>query len=111
MATSRLDKIGRLLQKELSSIFLEMGRTHFDGAMITVTQVRVSADLANARIYLSLFLTSNKNKLFEEISLQGIEIKKRLNIRMGKQLRVLPHLTFFIDDSLDYFERIDTLLK
>lgn len=111
MASIRLEKIERLLQKELSQVFQQLSRNLFGGALITVTQVRISPDLGVAKVYLSLYLTADKKKLIETVTEHKNEIRKELGLRVGKQMRVTPYMTFFLDDSLDYLENIERLLK
>ncbi len=111
METTRQQKISRLVHKDLSMIFQSMGRTLFTGVMITVTKVYVTKDLSLAKIYLSLFTTGDKNAVLDQIRMHTREIRKELGIREHNQLRIIPELQFFIDDSLDYIENIDKLLK
>lgn len=111
MDSIRQQKIARLLQKELADIFLRDGKRFFGSALITVTIVRVSPDLSIAKGYLSLFGMKDKEALLKDIYIYTPEIKKLLHRRIGKQLRVMPDLKFFIDDSLDYIEKIDNALK
>ena len=110
METTRQNKIARLIQKDLGMIFQLQGRNLFGGAMITVTKVNVAKDLSVARIYLSLFGVKDKEALIEEIRTHTKMIRRELGIREHNQLRIIPELHFFIDDSLDYIENIDHLL-
>jgi ribosome-binding factor A len=107
----RLEKISSLLKHELATIFQRESRTLFEGSFITVTQVRVSPDLSHARIYLSFFTNGDKKALLKQVETQTWQVKKLLASTVGKQLRKIPDLSFFIDDSLDYAEEIDKLLK
>jgi ribosome-binding factor A len=111
MESIRQNKISRMLQKELGGMFQsELG--HLRGrSMVTVTRVNVTSDLSLARIYLSLFATQDKNALFEKIRENRKEIRHLLAAKVRKQLRSVPELEFFIDDTLDYIEHIDELLK
>ncbi|MBN3035281.1 MAG: ribosome-binding factor A [Bacteroidales bacterium] len=110
METTRQQKVARLIQKDLGMIFQEEGVSAFGGAMITVTKVYVTRDMSVARVYLSLFSTPDKEGLMELIRSNTREIRYKLGIRIGKQVRVIPDLAFYIDDSLDYIERIEKLL-
>jgi ribosome-binding factor A len=111
MESTRQQKYARLVQKEMADIFQsEMGHT-FGKVMITVTQVRVSPDLGVAKIYISLFPVEDKKALLEKIKEQSWDIRHRLGQRIRKQARIVPELMFFLDDSLDYAERINELLK
>lgn len=111
MASTRQEKVARLLQKELATIMQQLSRNHFGGALITVTSVRPSPDMGVARCYLSLYLTNDKKKLLEDITAHKNEIRRDLGMKIGKQMRVVPELAFFLDDSLDYLENIERLLK
>jgi ribosome-binding factor A len=110
METTRQHKISRLIQKDLSDIFQRESKTLFHGAMITVTKVHVTSDLSIAKIYLSLFATRDKNGLINDIKLHTREIRFKLGRRIAHQIRVVPDLHFFMDDSLDYIEKIEKLL-
>jgi len=111
METKRQNKISRLIQKELAEIFLKEARNLFYGAMITVTKVYVTKDISIARIYLSLFGIRDKNELLGIIRLHTREIRKQMGLRIKNQVRIMPELEFFLDDSLDYIENIEKLLK
>jgi ribosome-binding factor A len=111
MEPIRQNKVSRLIQKELSEIFQTELNNLRGHAMVTVTQVNVTSDLSLARIYLSLFATEDKNALFDKITENRREIRHLLAKRVGKQLRVVPDLEFRIDDTLDYIEHIEDLLK
>ena len=110
MESSRLEKVNRLIQKELSEIFL-LDAKKIPGLLISVTQVRVSPDLGMAHIYLSIFPSEKSKELFENIKENIKSVRYDLGKRIGKQMRVVPELMFHIDDSLDYIEDIDRLLK
>ncbi len=111
MSSTRQNKIERLLQRDLGDIFQKGTTGLFRGKMITVTTVRVSPDLSNAKVYLSLFPVDDKKEFIDYIN--GIEGQIRFDLgkRVRHQLRKVPELTFFIDDSLDYIDNIDNLLK
>lgn len=111
MESTRQQKIARLIQKDISVIFQEQSRDHFRGSLITVTKVSVTKDLSLAKIYISLFATKDKPALLEMIRTRTREIRRELGMRVRNQLRVIPDLQFFIDDSLDYIDNIDNLLK
>lgn len=111
MESTRQHKIARLIQKDLGMIFQQFAHEKFGGALITVTKVYITKDLSVARIYLSLFATKDKSGLLETIRSHGREIRHHLAIRTKSQLRIIPELHFFEDDSLDYIEHIDLILK
>ena len=107
----RLNKVSRLVQKELAEIFILQARKIAPNAMITVTAVKVTSDLSIARVYLSLFAVKDKLALLESVKHNAKEIRRELGFRLKNQLRVIPTLEFFNDDSLDYIDHIDELLK
>ena len=110
METTRQSKISRLLQKDLSDIFLnETRKTH--GVLILVSVVRVSPDLSVAKVYLSIFPSEKAQEILDSIRLNARNIRYELAQRIRFQLRKTPELSFFLDDSLDYIENIDMLLK
>lgn len=108
--TTRQQKIAKLLQRDLGEIFREEGRSHYHGVLISVTKVYVSRDLGLARVFLSIFGKDNE-KVFENINNRTHEFRGRLGNLVRHQLRVVPNLEFQIDDSLDYLENIERLLK
>jgi ribosome-binding factor A len=111
METQRQKKIARLLQKDLGEIVSNMARDKMPNAMITVTKVIPTSDLSIAKVYLSLFTLSDKQQVLKEITKHEKEIRRQLGNRVRHQLRVVPELLFFEDDSLDYIEKIDSLLQ
>lgn len=111
METSRQQKINRLLQKELGEIFRRDMQPYFPGIMMTVTFVRMTPDLSVARVNLSLFPDKDKKSTLKKVKEKTAEIRGLLGQKIGKQLRVVPRLEFFIDDSLDRVERIEELLS
>ncbi len=110
MDTKRQEKISRLIQRSLGEIFQRETRHLFGTAMITVTHVRVTRDLSLARVHLSLFATDDKKKLFQLIGEKKSEIRGLLGNKVGKQIRKVPDLQFFLDEALDEIQRIDDLL-
>ncbi len=110
MESNRLEKINRLILKELSEIFL-LETKKMRGVLISVTHVRVTPDLGMAHAYLSVFPSDKGAELLENINGNVKSIRFNLGKRVGQQLRVIPNLEFHLDDSLDYLENIDNLLK
>lgn len=110
MESKRQQRISRLLQKDLGEIFQHEVGSLSGGAMITVTKVHVTRDLALTRVYLSLFGTKDKKSLLEAIRKHKNEIKYKLGNRIRNQLRSVPDLEFYEDDSLDYIDNIERLL-
>ena len=110
MQETRQNKIARLLQKELSTIFQEQTRA-MHGTMVSVTRTRISPDLSVCTAYLSIFPSERGEEILENINRSNQQIRYALGQRVRYQLRIVPELRFFIDDSLDYIDRIDQLLK
>ena len=110
MQETRQNKIARLLQKELSVIFQEQTRS-LHGVMVSVTRTKVSPDLSICTAYLSIFPSEKGEEILQNISKNDKQIRYELGTRVRYQLRIIPELRFFIDDSLDYIDRIDELLK
>jgi len=110
MESTRQQRVSRLLQKDLAEIMRVNSRKFGTGIMISVTVVRVSPDLGLAKVYLSVFPPAQATDILKAIQEQAKTIRYELGTLVGKQLRVVPELHFFIDDSLDYAERIDELL-
>lgn len=110
METTRQAKISRLLQKELSEIFRQQtAKTH--GVIVSVSNVRVSPDLSIAKVYLSVFPSEKGEEILNNINKSGKTIRYELAQKVRFQLRKTPELAFYLDDSLDYIEHIDSLLK
>jgi len=110
MDTTRQQKISRLLQKELGDIFmLQTKATH--GVLISVSKVQISPDMGIAKAYLSIFPSEKGEELLKNINTHAKEIRYDLGKRVRFQLRIIPEIRFYLDDSLDYIEHIDDLLK
>ncbi|MDR0794729.1 MAG: 30S ribosome-binding factor RbfA [Tannerella sp.] len=110
MEGTRLNKIGRLLQKELGDIFQKQTQG-MPGTLISVSAVRVSPDLGMAKVYLSIFPSEKGKELLASVEHNNRTIRYDLAQRVRLQLRKIPELSFFLDDSLDYLDNIDNLLK
>lgn len=110
METTRQNKISRLIQKELSEIFLLQTKS-MNGVLVSVSAVRISPDMSIARVYLSVFPSERSLEIVKNINDNMKSIRYELGTRVRHQLRIIPELKFFVDDSLDYAERIDELLK
>lgn len=111
METTRQNKINRLLVKDLTEIFEREFRATFKGYMVTFTKVKITPDLSIARVYVSIFTMGDKDEALKMLKEKKNEIRFHLGTRVKNQLRIVPSLEFFIDDSLDYIEKIDQLLK
>ena len=110
METTRQNKISRLLQKELSEIFLLQTKA-MPGTLVSVSAVLISPDMSIARVYLSVFPSEKAEEIVKNINENMKTIRYELGTRVRHQLRIIPELKFFVDDSLDYIEKIDSLLK
>lgn len=110
METTRQQKIARLIQKELSDIFQKQTKS-MHGVLVSVSAVRISPDLSVCRAYLSIFPSVRSTEILENINRSAREVRYELGTRVRYQLRIIPELKFFVDDSLDYIEHIDELLK
>ena len=110
MQETRQNRISRLLQKELSLIFQSRTR-QMHGVMVSVTRVKISPDLSICTAYLSIFPSEKGEELLKNINANVSSIRYELGQKVRNQLRIIPELRFFIDDSLDYIEHIDSLLK
>ena len=110
MESTRQAKIARLLQKELSEIFRQQ-TAKTNGVLVSVSQVRVSPELSIARAYISVFPSDKSQQILDNINRSARTIRYELAQKVRFQLRKTPELTFHLDDSLDYIEHIDNLLK
>lgn len=110
MQKTRQNRISRLLQKELAEIFQSQTR-QMHGILVSVTRVRISPDLSICTAYLSIFPSEKGKELLQNIARNEKSIRYELGQRVRNQLRIIPELRFFIDDSLDYIDHIDELLK
>ncbi len=111
METIRQKKIQSLILQEISEVFREEGAMLAPNTMLTVTKVSITKDLSIARIYISMFGSTNHDQILENIRNNHKQIRYKLGLRIGKQVRIIPELRFFEDDSLDYIEKIESLIK
>lgn len=111
MDSVRQNKVNSLLQRELAKMMQLHTRSFLPGGLITVTAVRVSPDLGVAKVYLSLFPSKDKQAVIATIKDHTPQLRGELGRRVGRQLRIVPELLFYVDDSLDRIEEIDKLLK
>ena len=110
MQETRQSRISRLLQKDLADIFPSQTRM-MRGVLVSVTRVKISPDLSICTAYLSVFPSDKGEELLENIRGNEKSVRYELGTRVRNQLRIIPELRFFLDDSLDYLEKIDGLLK
>ncbi len=109
MDSTRQNKVARLIQKELSEMFIAQTR-QMRGVLVSVSQCRISPDMSVCRVYLSVFPSERAEEIVGNINANQKQVRFELGTRMRHQLRIVPELKFFIDDSLDYAEHIDELL-
>lgn len=107
----RQKQIGGLIQEEINAIFQRMGLSFIHGAMVSVSAVKLTPDLLEARIYLSIYNATDKNEVLRKIEDRHWEVKKELAARVKHQLRRIPELKFFLDDTLDQVFRIEELFN
>ncbi len=107
----RQKQVAGLLHEELSDIFQRMGLSIVDGTMISISSVKVTPDLLEARIYLSLFQAKDSGAMLKKVEDKSWEIKKELAARVGKQLRRMPEMKFFLDDTLDHVFKMEEIFK
>ena len=107
--SKRQKQVGALLIEELSDIFRRLGFGVVGKGMISISAVKVTPDLLEARIYLSFFQIDDKEEMLHKIKERNWEVKKELAARVGKQLRRMPELHYFLDDTLDYVYKMEDL--
>ncbi|MES2730732.1 MAG: 30S ribosome-binding factor RbfA [Bacteroidota bacterium] len=110
MDNKRQQKFARLIQKDLGEIFQKEARNQFEGAFISVTEVKVSPDLGIARVHVSFMLAKNKALLLEQIQDYGKNIRQMLANRIRHQVRVIPELHFYLDETADYAAKMDAII-
>jgi ribosome-binding factor A len=109
--TTRQQKYARLIQKEISDIFQKDKKGILENAFITLADVRVSPDLSVAKIYISMLLEKDKERVLEKINTRKKEMRKELGDRIGKQVRIIPELVFYIDEVEENAQRIEEIIK
>ena len=107
----RQKQVAAVINHELNDIFLRLGLNTLDGGLISISSVKITPDLFEARVYLSFFQVKEKEAALAKIKDRYKEIRKELGVRVRHQLRSIPELTFYIDDTLDYVFKIEELLK
>ena len=107
----RQKQVAAVINHELNDIFLRMGLNMSDGGLISISSVKITPDLFGARVYLSFFQVKDNEAALARIKDRYREIRKELGARVRHQLRSIPELTFYIDDTLDYVFKIEELLK
>ena len=107
----RQKQIAAVIQQEMNDIFMRLGLNMIDGGMVSISSVKVTPDLLEARIYLSLFKVPDSNAAMKKIQAQAWEVKKELSDRVKHQLRRIPVLHFYLDDTLDYVFKMEDIFK
>ena len=111
MESTRQKKVSKLIQKEMADIFLRKGGELAHGKIISITKVRISPDLSFAKIYISIYPSSGGDEVMRSINDLSSRIRFEMGQKIRQQLRIVPEIAFFIDDSLDYIDNIERLLK
>lgn len=111
MESTRQKKVSRLIQKELADIFIRRGSELSHGSLVSITKVRISPDLSFAKVYISIFPAKNQNDVLQSVQDHNTKIRYDLGQKIRSQLRIVPDIAYLIDDSLDYIDNIDRLLK
>lgn len=106
----RQKQVGGLIQEEMNSIFQHLGLNMINGGMVSISTVKITPDLLEARIYLSIF-QANSKAVIKKVEERKWEIKKELASRVKQQLRRIPELKFFLDDTLDHVFKMEELFK
>ncbi len=107
----RQKQIGGLIQEELNGIFQRLGLNMLDGGMVSISSVKITPDLLEARVYMSFFQVKNNKDALKRVEDRKWEIKKELSARVRKQLRRIPELKFYIDETLDHVFKMEELFK
>ncbi|MFI3330940.1 MAG: 30S ribosome-binding factor RbfA [Rikenellaceae bacterium] len=111
METTRQQKVSKQIQKDISDIFLREASEFLRGVITTVTQVRVSPDLSFAKIYISVFPFAKGEEIVKALTDNNKALRMALSRKMKNQLKSMPEIAFYLDDSLEYVENIDKLLQ
>ena len=109
--STRQLKVGKEIQKVMAEVIRSKGMAAFGGALVSVSGVKVSPDLSVAKIYVSIFPSDKAEAVMEVLQENARPLRGELGNKMGKQLRIVPEIAFYLDSSLDYVEHIEELLK
>jgi len=109
MESKRQQKFAGVLQQDLAAIFQREGMSYLPNTLVTITKVRVTPDLAIARVFLSFFNNTNVQQSLQIVKSHASEIRYKLGARIKDQVRVVPQLEFFVDDTNEYVERMDKI--
>lgn len=113
MAGKRTDKVAKQIQKDLGEILDEMKKSHFRGSWVTVMETAVSPDLGLVKVYVGIMPVSGakKEEIFELLDLNMTEIRRKLAQRVKHQLRIVPEIAFYLDETLDRAQRLEALFS
>lgn len=109
--STRQLKVAKEIQKDMAEIIRSKGMAAFSGALVSVSGVKISPDLSVAKIYVSVFPSEKAESVMEMLQENSKALRGELGMKVGKQLRIVPEITFYLDSSLDYVEHIEELLK
>jgi ribosome-binding factor A len=109
--SKRQKQVAALIQEEMTNIFQRLGFNTMDGGLVSISSVKITPDLLESRIYLSLFQVQDQNQTLKKIEDRSWEFKKELALRVKNQLRRIPEIKFFIDDTLDHVFKMEELFK
>jgi len=107
----RQKQVGGLIQEDLNNIFQRFGLNMIDGGMVSISSVKITPDLLEARVYLSFFQVADANEALKKIQERAGEIKRELGNRVRQQLRRIPEIKYFKDDTLDHVFRMEEIIK
>ncbi len=107
----RQKQVAAVIQQELNDIFVRLGLNMIDGGMVSISSVKVTPDLLEARVYISFFKVNDTQSALKKIQSQAWEVKKELSERVKHQLRRIPLLQFYLDDTLDYVFKMEDIFK
>ncbi len=107
----RQKQVAAVLEKDLNEIFQRLGISMIDGGMVSISSVKITPDLFDARVYLSFFKVKDSQTALKAIEEKSWEIKKALTAKIKHQFRSMPQLSFYIDDTLDYVDKMEQLFK
>jgi len=112
MNSQRQKKVCSVLQKEMSTLFQKAIRfSNSSNKLVSVTKVKISPDLSVAKVYISIYPSKNKDEWIKGLRENASQVKHALSQKLKNELRIIPNLTFFLDDSLDYIEKIESSIK
>lgn len=109
--STRQLKVASQLQRDMAEIIRQKGMAFFDGALVSVSGVKISPDLSVAKVYVSVFPSAKSEAVMAKLDENAKALRGELGVKVAKQLRIVPEIAFFLDSSLDYVEHIEELLK